>query len=300
MQLIVTGSGAGGGFPQWNCRCRFCARGWQGEGGLPRRTQASLAVSADGAHWILLNCSPDIREQIGATPRLQPNSTPRGSPILAVVLTGGEIDQLGGLLSLREKSPFALYASNSTLELLSRNPIFEVLDPRCVSRHALTAGEVVTLSAGLSVRPFPVPGKPPLYAERDSAGVEVRSDFALGLKLSDGDGKTIVFIPSCASIEGELFDAIGAPDVLFFDGTLWTDDEMIEAGAGKRKGRDMGHMPLYGPEGSLAALKDLRCGRKYLIHINNTNPLNCPASPERKLAEAAGWIIATDGMELSL
>jgi pyrroloquinoline quinone biosynthesis protein B len=300
LQLIVTGSGAGGGFPQWNCRCRFCSRAWQGERDLPRRTQASLAVSADGLHWTIVNCSPDIREQIGATPRLQPKTAPRGSPIAAIALTGGEVDQLGGLLSLREKAPFALYASTSVLELLSQNSIFDVLDPRCVSRHALIPGHAVFLPGGLSVWPFLVPGKPPLYDERKTQERLGRKDFAIGLRLSDANGKIVVHIPSCASVDDELLADIGSPDLLFFDGTLWTDDEMIEAGIGKKTGRDMGHIPLSGKHGSLAALSDLSCGRKYLVHVNNTNPLNCPASPERKLAEAMGWTVAWDGMEISL
>jgi pyrroloquinoline quinone biosynthesis protein B len=300
LHLIVTGSGAGGGFPQWNCRCRFCARAWEGEQELPRRTQASLAVSADGAHWTIVNCSPDIREQIGATPRLQPKTAPRGSPIAAIVLTGGEVDQLGGLLSLRENASFVLYASTSVLELLSRNSIFDVLDRRCVLRHSLIPGQSASLPGGLSVWPFLVPGKPPLYDERKAPQNLGRSDLTLGLKLSDANGKSIVCIPSCASVDDELLDAIGTPDLIFFDATLWTDDEMIKADVGRKTGRDMGHMALSGPEGSLAALAPLSCDRKFLVHVNNTNPLNCPASPERKLAEAAGWTVAWDGMEISL
>ena len=300
MHLIVTGSGAGGGFPQWNCRCRFCASAWQGDRNLPRRTQASLAVSADGMRWVLVNCSPDIREQITATPPLQPKNAPRGSPIVAIVLTGGEVDQLGGLLSLREKTAFALYAPTSVLELLSENPIFAVLDPDLVSRHELTPGQAVCLPGGLSVWPFAVPGKPPLYEERKNVAGHRPSNFTLGLRLKDTDGKTVVYIPSCASIENELLDMIGMPEVLFFDGTLWTDDEMIAASVGSKTARDMGHMPLSGPDGSLAALKGLRCGRKYLVHVNNTNPLNCPSSQERRLADAAGWAVAWDGMEISL
>jgi pyrroloquinoline quinone biosynthesis protein B len=299
LYLIVTGSGAGGGFPQWNCLCRFCAPAWQGKRDLPRRTQASLAVSADGTHWVVINCSPDIREQISATPRLQPKTTPRGSPIAAIVLTGGEVDQLAGLLSLREKTTFSLYASASVLKLLRKNPIFDVLDPLFVTRHALTPGETVSLPDGLSIDSFLVQGKPPLYEDRKVSG-EGRNGFVLGLRVSDAAGKSIVYIPSCAMVDDDLRVVIGVPDVLFFDGTLWTEDELIVAGVGEKSSCDMGHMPLAGPHGSLAALKDLRCGRKYLVHLNNTNPLNCPTSPERKLAEASGWSVAFDGMELTL
>jgi pyrroloquinoline quinone biosynthesis protein B len=300
LQAIVTGSAAGGGFPQWNCRCRYCAPAWQGDRNLPRRTQASLAVSADGAQWVIVNCSPDIREQIGATPQLQPRKSPRGSPIAAVVLTGGEVDQLGGLLSLRENAPFALYASTSVLEVLKQNPIFDVLGPHFVSRHALTPEETAALPGGLALHPFRVPGKPPLYQERKSSSGKMGNDFTFGLRLSNAEGRTIVYMPTCASLDDELLRMIGAPDVLFFDGTLWTDDEMIEAGVGKKTGRDMGHMPLSGPDGSIAALMNLRCGRKYLVHINNTNPLNCTASQEREFAEAAGWMVTGDGLEISL
>lgn len=298
MKIIVTGSAAGGGFPQWNCRCRMCLRGWQGE--LPRRTQSSLAVSGDGKSWVLLNCSPDVREQIGRTGPLQPRASPRSSPIGAVVLTGAEVDQLGGLLTLREGTPFALLAPEPVLAVLSQNSIFNVLEQLLVSRHGLGFGPGVRLPGGLSLNCFPVAGKPPLYDEAGHGMATKTSDHTIGVIVKDGANRSVAFIPSCAEVDDPLRAAIAGADALFFDGTVWSDDELIEAGVSKKTGRHMGHLPVWGSDGSLAALADVRCSQKYFIHINNTNPLNCANSSESKTVEREGWSVAWDGLEISL
>jgi pyrroloquinoline quinone biosynthesis protein B len=300
LKIIVTGSAAGGGFPQWNCRCRMCSLFWQRDRRVRRRTQSSLAVSGDGANWVILNCSPDIREQIGATPKLRPKGSPRDSPIRAVVLTNGDIDHIGGLLSLREQTPFALFASRAVLDVLGQNPVFGVLDPAVVSKQPLPAGRKTSLPGGLNLQAFSVPGKLPLYKEVGSAPTEMRTEFTFGLWLSDEKGNSMSYIPSCARVDGKLLADIGSVHALFFDGTLWTDEELIDAGVGRKTGRDMGHIPISGPNGSIAALANVQCGEKFFIHINNTNPLNCETSPERKFAEEAGWRIPADGDEISL
>jgi pyrroloquinoline quinone biosynthesis protein B len=300
LKIIVTGSAAGGGFPQWNCRCRMCLRGWEEVHPLPRRTQASLALSGDGTGWVLLNCSPDIREQIGRTPALQPRRSLRGSPIEAVVLTGGEVDQIGGLLTLREGTPFTLLAPHSVLTMLSRNSIFAVLEDALVSRRCLDFGPGVQLSGGLFVKCFPVAGKPPLYDEARAGMKTGASDHTVGVIVTDGSNRSVAYIPSCARVDERLRAAIAGVDALFFDGTLWSDDELIEAGVSEKTGRRMGHLPVSGAHGTLAALADVTCPRKYFVHINNTNPLNCPDSPECKAIEREGWSVASDGMELSL
>jgi pyrroloquinoline quinone biosynthesis protein B len=275
LKIIVMGSAAGGGFPQWNCRCRMCLQGWQGE--LSRRTQSSLAISGDGRSWVLLNCSPDIREQIGRTGPLQPRGSPRGSPIEAVVLTGAEVDQLGGLLSLREGTPFALLAPEPVFAVLSQNAIFSVLQHSLVSRHCLDFGP--SARVGMTTK---------------------ASGHTIGVIVMDGENRSIAYIPSCAEVNDPLRATIASVDALFFDGTVWTDDELIAAGVSEKTGRRMGHLPVSGPDGSLSALADVPCPRKYFVHINNTNPLNCADSSECEAIEREGWSVAWDGLEISL
>jgi pyrroloquinoline quinone biosynthesis protein B len=300
LKIIVLGSAAGGGFPQWNCRCFFCLRYWQQHGDVSRRTQSALAASGDGENWVLLNCSPDIREQIGATPSLHPCGNPRGSPIRAVVLSGGDVDHIGGLLSLREQARFDLHAPPPVLEVIAKNSVFNVLDKDLVVKCPLLENQPVKLPGGLKVVAFHVPGKVPLYLEKTSTEANSSEAFTLGLRLSDSNNRSIAYIPSCAGANDRVRSAIAAVDILFLDGTLWTDDELIRTAAGQKTGRQMGHMPIWGRDGSIAAFKGLSCRRRYFVHINNTNPLNCENSPERKLAEAAGWTIPRDGDEISL
>src|SRR6185312_14641697 len=163
LTAIVLGAAAGGGFPQWNCRCRVCRLAWAGDARVKPRTQASLAVSADGEGWLLLNASPDLRAQLQATPALHPRGEPRGSPIAGIVLTGGEVDQTAGLLHLREREPFTLFATAETLVTIAANPIFGVLAADVVRRRVTALGEAFTPVRGLSAELFTVPGKLPLY-----------------------------------------------------------------------------------------------------------------------------------------
>ena len=299
MKIIVTGTAAGGGFPQWNCRCRMCLLFWDKDPRVTRRTQSSLALQGmSGDSWVLLNCSPDIREQIAATAPLRPNGFPRGSPIDAVLLTSGDVDHIGGLLSLRERCSFDVHATGRVLQTIRENPIFNVLDRDFVTMHALD--KTSPLPSRLTAAAFQVRGKLPLYIEGNEPVTDARSEFTLGLRIGDDNGKTIAYVPSCAAVDETLLEAIDGVDALFFDGTLWSDDEMITAGVGQKTGRRMGHMPISGPDGSLALLKNLRCGSKFYIHINNTNPLNCAGSPEREAVEAAGWRVPPDGLEIVL
>jgi pyrroloquinoline quinone biosynthesis protein B len=307
MRLIVLGAAAGGGFPQWNCNCATCREAWAGT--APAQTQAALAVSADGERWVLLNASPDLRAQVLATPALQPRHPGRDSPIAAVVLTNGDVDALAGLLTLRESWPLSLYATPSVLDVLAANSIFNVLGPEHVARRKLALGAPLALSArdgtplGLSVEAFSVPGKPALYLE--DAAIErrlaERSENTIGLAISAPESdKRFYYVPGCAALDDELAARLRDAPLLFFDGTLWRDDEMIRAGLGGKTGRRMGHLSLSGPEGSLAALAPLGIGRKLFIHINNTNPVLRPGSAERQAVEAAGWEVARDGLEIVL
>ena len=289
LTAIVLGAAAGGGFPQWNCRCAVCRLAWDGDPRVSPRTQASLAISADGKRWTLLNAAPDLRAQLAATPALHPREELRASPIEAVVLTGGEIDQTAGLLSLRERQPFTLVATEQTLYALAAD---------VVTRRAVVPGTPFMLPGGLSAQLFMVPGKVPLYLEQGTPETSVESGANVGVEIT-ADGTTLTFVPGAAAVTPALRDRLSRADVILFDGTLFTDDEMIASGTGEKTGRRMGHMPIDGADGSLAALSGLGKRRIY-IHINNTNPILIGGSPQRLAVEAAGWEVAADGLEISL
>jgi pyrroloquinoline quinone biosynthesis protein B len=298
LAAIVLGAAAGGGFPQWNCRCAVCRLAWAGDKRVKPRTQASLAVSADGEHWILLNASPDLRAQIQANQNLHPRGNARGSPIAAVVLTGAEIDQTAGLLSLRERSPFTLHAPAATVAARADNPMFAALAPAVVSRHAVVPDDRFALGYGVEAELFIVPGKVPLYLEGDDPDTASESAANVGVEIFNGASR-LAFVPGAAAITPAVMQRLTRADVIFFDGTLFSDDEMIATGTGSKTGRRMGHMPLDGPDGSLAALAGLRA-RRIFVHINNTNPILIDGSPERGRVVAAGWEIAEDGLEVVL
>jgi len=304
MRVIVLGAAAGGGFPQWNCNCAGCARARAGDPAVRPRTQASLAVSADGARWVLLNASPDLPFQIASAPCLWPKAgEARHSPIAAVVISGGDVDCIAGLLSLRESQALAVYADAFVQKILDENGIFRVLDRRFVSFNGLAAGQLTGADGeelGLSVEPFAVPGKVPLYQERsDDIAALSAADAVIGLCVSDGVSR-VFYVPGCAAVEQKLRGRLRAGDALFFDGTLWRDDEMILAGTGTKTGTRMGHISISGPAGSIAAFEGVAGVRKIFIHINNTNPILCDDSEEAAFVRAAGWEIAYDGMELLL
>ena len=298
LTAIVLGAAAGGGFPQWNCNCEVCRLAWAGDPRVRPRTQASLAVSADGKRWALLNASPDLRAQIQANGRLHPQGGTRGSPIDAVVLTGAEIDQTAGLLSLRERSPFALHATAATLAAVADNPMFGVLAPDVVSRRAIAPGERFALGDGIEAELFMVPGKVPLYLEGDNPDTAHESAANVGVELSDGKAR-LAYVPGAAAMTPALKQRLAKVDVLLFDGTLFTDDEMIRSDTGSKTGRRMGHMPIDGADGSLAALEGLSA-RRIFVHVNNTNPILIDGSPQRRRVEAAGWEVAEDGLEIVL
>jgi pyrroloquinoline quinone biosynthesis protein B len=298
LTAIVIGSAAGGAFPQWNCRCPVCQLAWAGDPRVRARTQASLAVSAGRAAWTLLNASPDLGAQLRATKALHPRDGLRGSPIAAVVLTGGEIDQVTGLLSLRESAPFALYATAITHATVTANPMFAALRPDLVTRHAVTPGERFVLPGDIEAELFTVPGKVPLYLEGDDPEIGTESAATVGVELSC-NGARLVFIPGTAAMTPALLARLQRADAVMFDGTLFTDDEMIRTGTGAKTGRRMGHMPIEGEGGTLAALAPLTA-RRIFIHINNTNPILVDGSAERRRVEAAGWEVAEDGMEIVL
>jgi pyrroloquinoline quinone biosynthesis protein B len=306
MRAVVLGAAAGGGFPQWNSNAPGCRRARQGDPGATPRSQASLAVSADGRHWFLLNASPDLRAQIEQCRFLHPSEGLRSSPIAGVVLTGGDVDAIAGLLTLRERQALSVYATATVLGVLDANPIFEVLARDLVARRPVALGRPVSLllpdgtASELTVEMFAVPGKVPLYLERPGeAPPIVEGEETVGLAIAHGAHR-LFFIPGCAAMTEALRRQLRGAELVFFDGTLWDDDEMIRAGTGNKTGRRMGHMSVAGPAGTLAAFAELDVRRKVLIHINNSNPILLEDRPERGHVEAAGWEVAFDGMEVEL
>ncbi|MBV1797839.1 pyrroloquinoline quinone biosynthesis protein PqqB [Siccirubricoccus sp. G192] len=311
LRALVLGASAGGGFPQWNSAGTGCLRARAGDLQVLPRTQTSLAVSADGLRWVLLNAAPDLRAQIEANPALHPRPAAgsiRHSPIAAVVLTGAEVDTIAGLLTLRERHAFTLYGADAALAVLAENPIFNALAPGLVPRrplpldHELVLGDAAGAPLGLVLEAFAVPGKVPLFREGDNGADPGRADDGetIGLRLSAGEGGSLFFIPGCAAMTDALRARLRGAACVFFDGTLWRDDEMIRAGAGPKTGTRMGHMSIDGPEGTLAGFADLEVRRRILIHLNNTNPVLLADSPERAMVQAAGWEVAEDGMEIRL
>src|SRR5215467_6744200 len=298
LTAIVLGSAAGGGFPQWNCRCPVCQLAWAGDPRARPRTQASLAVSANGEDWVLINASPDLPEQLRRSPTLHPHGDPRGSPIKAIVLTGAEIDQVAGLLSLRERQPFMLCATAPTMALIEENSMFEVLARDQVERRIEAFDMPCSLPGGLTAELFAVPGKVPLYLEGESPVVMSESNGMAGLELRAG-GARLVFIPGAAAVTATMLNRMACADAVLFDGTLFRDDEMIATATGSKTGRRMGHMSIDGQDGSLAALAKLTARRIY-IHINNTNPILVEGSPERARVTSQGWEVAEDGQEIVL
>lgn len=309
MRIRILGSGAGGGFPQWNCNCANCRAVRAGEPGFSPRTQSSLAASADGVNWVLLNASPDLREQIAAAPQLAPaESDPvRASPIKAVALTNGDVDHVAGLLNLREAQPFSVYAAGRVLGALAANPIFTILQPQLVPRVELPMDEAVALSGagvdlGLSIRAFPVPGKIALYLEdKNAPNFGTSAGDTLGLEIIETrTGKSFFYIPGCARVDEALAARLRGAALVFFDGTLFHENEMIEQGLMGKTGSRMGHVNMSGDDGSMAAFAPLNVARKIYVHINNSNPVLDANSPQRAAVNAAGWEIGADGMEATL
>jgi pyrroloquinoline quinone biosynthesis protein B len=301
LSIVVLGTAAGGGVPQWNCGCPNCAAARNGHPEIGA-TQASIAISHDREHWFLINASPDLRQQITQTPALHPRAGQlRHSPIAGVILTNGEVDAIAGLLNLREGAAFNLYAHPRVHDILDENPIFEALNRSLVKRLPLNLGTAFEpslpngKSAGFTVEAFAAPGKVALFLEgRDDQD----EGDTLGLVIRDRkDGHRLVFLAACAEVTPEIEKRLRGADLVFFDGTLWRDDEMILAGLSQKTGQRMGHIAM---NAAVPALESLDIGRKVFLHINNSNPALRDDSPERAALGEAGWVVPRDGMEIVL
>ncbi len=303
--VVVLGAAAGGGVPQWNCGCRVCQAARTSHPEL-QSTQASLAVSADGRHWFLINASPDLRQQLIRAPQLHPAAGKlRHSPISGVILTNGEIDAITGLLSMREGWPFTIYAHPKVLATLNANSVFNVLSEKNVKRRPIAIDEPFEPAlpdgspSGIEILPFEVTGKSAWYLEGERQSD--RAGDTLGLRIREkATDKFFYFLAACAEITEDLKSRLKGAPLVFFDGTVWRDDEMILAGLSTKTGQSMGHISMSGERGVIAALESLGIERKIFLHINNSNPVWLHDSAERKAAERAGWQIPADGMEIVL
>jgi len=304
MRIRVLGSGAGGGVPQWNCGCENCRAVRTGRPGIQARTQDSIAVSAGSGGWVLCNCSPDILRQIEAFDELHPKA-PRHSPIAAIVLTNGDLDHVLGLFSLRESYPLVVYATEGVRRgLFEQNVLARTLArfEGHVTHRALPLGSEVSIDdargqpTGIRVTARPVRGKIPVHLEGLTASAP---DQNVGLWLRDASGKVAAYVSAVADL-GDVTPHVGGVDALLLDGTFWSSDELSRPGLSKAKAEDMAHLPIGDPGGSLGASAALNARRRIYTHINNTNPILVESSPERRAVTAAGWEVATDGMDLLL
>ena len=306
MLIRVLGSAAGGGFPQWNCGCPNCVGVRRGSIHAVARTQESVAVSADGDSWFLLNASPEIRQQIEGFDRLHPRSL-RDTPIQGIVVTNGDLDHCLGLLSLRESQPLALYSTERILKGFSEgNVLYRTLErfEGQATWHLLELGGreaplklLNGAPSGLTMRAFAAPGKPALHLDQSTA--QGGDNFGVLIR-DERSGKSLAYISAIGSSSADVVAAASAADAVFFDGTFWSSDELIALGASTRRAEDMAHWPISGPSGSLRFLAELGKARRVYIHINNSNPMLRDDSSERAAVHAAGVEVAFDGMELEL
>ncbi|MDD7938933.1 pyrroloquinoline quinone biosynthesis protein PqqB [Actinomycetospora lutea] len=312
MWLRVLGAGAGGGFPQWNCGCPGCRAVRDGSRPATPRTQSSIAVSADRTTWFLVNASPDLRAQIEASPVLRPGGTKRSgaaapkagysakrdSPIAAVLLTDAELDHTMGLLLLREGPGVELHATEASLQTLRDGTGFLSTLERytTVTPHTVVPGETVALGEGLTYTAFDVP-----TVKKARFGVTEDVGRVVGYRFTDtATGRSAVYLPGVQEVTPAVHDELAAADTVLVDGTTWTDDEMIRLGLASKTARDMGHLAVDGPDGSLAVLAGLPAERKIYVHINNTNPMLLEDSPEYATVAARGVEIALDGLEVEV
>ncbi|WP_420427226.1 pyrroloquinoline quinone biosynthesis protein PqqB [Algiphilus sp.] len=302
MQLRVLGSAAGGGYPQWNCNCPRCQQARGGRLSDQCRTQSSIAVSADGQHWLLVNASPDIRQQILDTPALHPSTGLRGSGVAAVLLADSQLDHVTGLLMLRESHhPLSIYCTPRTEEDLRTGfPVLNILSHYCGTQvHPLPLDGTPVEPAetpGVRVTAIPLKSKAPPYSSHRAAP-EPGDNLGFFFHSAEGDGG-VFYAPGLGDMDDSLLPWMARANVLLVDGTTWTDDEMQRVVGGRKTAREMGHLPQSGAHGTMALLAQYPKARRILIHINNTNPILDPASEERAALEQAGIETAHDGMHI--
>jgi pyrroloquinoline quinone biosynthesis protein B len=298
VRVRILGSAAGGGFPQWNCHCETCEAAREGVRARPR-TQSSLAIRGVEGPWFLVNASPDLREQLEGLrpPRVEGVRVP---PVAGVLLTDAEIDHTAGLLLLRESAvPVRVFGDEGVERALRHGyPVLAILERYCGAEWQTLQPERPMRLEGssLAVEPFQVGGDAPRYVSRPDGELQ-----ASGFVFRDSTGGGVVtYVPGLARLDDDVLTRLATSDLVLVDGTFWRDDELARLGISERSARDMGHLPLSGPGGTLEALARLERPRKALVHINNTNPILLEDSPEREAVLRAGVEVAYDGLEIEL
>jgi len=309
MRIRILGSAAGGAFPQWNCSCRNCGRLRAGTFPGKSRTQTQVAISGDDRAWFLLNSSPDLRAQIEATPALHPRNNGRDSAVCGVLLTSGDIDQIAGLLSLRELQPFRIYCTPSIRRiLLEDNSVFAMLN-RVPGQVAWTEigcdasfplRTVAENDSGISCTVLSLGSRYPAYVSQERAAGLNPEEALLGVMVNSSSGGRLAYMPAVPAVDDSLLRRLEDADLLLFDGTFWSDDELIRVQGSGSTAREMGHLPVSGVDGSMRKLAGLRHPRKVFVHVNNTNPMLDESGPEYGVVRAAGWEVAEDGWSFDL
>ncbi len=305
MRIRLLGTAAGGGVPQWNCNCLVCHKARMGTGQVRYRTQSSVAITTDDHNWFLLNASPDLRMQIEAFPALHPPADrARGSPIQAVLLTNADLDHTLGLFLLREGERLPVHATLAVRESLEQGSgLINAMSAFCGLIWAEPPVEFRPLpnrdgsDSGLLYRVIPLGGKPPRFSKTTSAGLNHVGGYHFIDKKTQG---RLLYLPDVPALNGEVKELLNDCEALLFDGTFWCENEMQQRGVGAQNASGFGHLPISGPNGSLALLQNLNVQNKIYVHINNTNLILLEGSKERALVQAAGCVVGEDGMELTI
>lgn len=302
MRLHLLGAAAGGGLPQWNCCCNNCLAARSNPS--ITRSQSQLAVTGDGKDWLLVNASPDLREQLYRTPQLHPRAENglRNTPVAGVLLTSADLDHILGLLLMREFTPISIYATESVLRVIESNAFFSMLQrmPGQRRTQVLQHDSPIAPISGVTVTPIELPGSFPMYVPQAMRTSLDAREMTLGVIFESDEGRRAAYLPALPTLTPKLIDIISSCDVLFVDGTLWSEDELQQLHPGTPSATAMGHIPIGGETGSLTRLKDLTHVRRIYTHINNSNPILAADSPEQKAVLDAGFKIAFDGMEIVL
>jgi pyrroloquinoline quinone biosynthesis protein B len=304
VRIKVLGAAAGGGLPQWNCACQNCSDLRRNSPHIQPRTQSQLAVTAGSDAWFLINASPDLREQLNHTPEVQPSPEKglRNTPVAGVVLTSADLDHVLGLLLMREFTPVRIYATDTVRSILQANSFFSMLDRLPgQSRWTVIEPEVsFSLGDGLVCTPIALPNTFPSYVAEEQRTTLDETSATIGLLFETSQGKRVAYLPALASLSPSLKKLLSTCSAVMVDGTFWSDNELQSIQPGTPLATSMGHMPISGANGSLAAFSDLAAVRRIYTHINNTNPILNEESPERRVVQDAGWEVAWDGLEITI
>jgi pyrroloquinoline quinone biosynthesis protein B len=302
MNFKLLGTAAGGGFPQWNCACTLCDLCRKFPQVVPPRLQLQAAFSTEAEKWFLINASPDLRFQIESTAELQPSALrgKRNTPIHGIILTSADLDQVLGLLLLREFQPLVVYTTGLIRSTLEANSFFRMLErvPNQLTWVEIHPGKAFALGESVTCTPIPLAGSLPYYARTQQAGAEAPGGAAFGLLL-ELNGRRLAYTPSLPEITEEIRNVYDSCEVILVDGTFWSDAELTRTHAGTPLARSIGHVPMSGEDGTIALLADVTARQKIFIHINNTNPVLDTRGAEYKSVSDAGWQIGHDGWQLN-